>query len=62
MNGYEDPPSHDGWRTYAIWTVAIAAASTACSALASWAVDELKHRYGSKAVQVRIASDKDSAS
>lgn len=52
------PPKddNDGWPRYAAFTVAIAALSTLTSALATWGVDELRARYGSKeAARIRVA-------
>lgn len=40
------PPEHETWPRYAIWTVLIAGMSAAASGLATWAVDELRARYG----------------
>lgn len=43
---HEEPD--DGWHRYVVFTVVTAALSTLTTALATWAVDELRAKYGSK--------------
>ncbi len=38
----------DGFRRYAIYTIAIAGMSALASELATWAVDELREKFGTK--------------
>ena len=41
-----DPPPEDGWPRYVAFTVLTAALVTGVTALATWAVDELREKYG----------------
>lgn len=43
-----DAPDDDGWHRYVLFTVVTAALSTLTTALATWAVDELRAKYGTK--------------
>lgn len=41
-----DPPEEDGWPRYVLFTVITAALVTTVTALSTWAVDELREKYG----------------